>query len=43
MVSFFPYRLGIAHHAMDILTFLMSFSPGAGVISPEMIQRRRLL
>jgi hypothetical protein len=43
MDSSFPYRIGIAHHAMDIPTFLMSFFPGAGVISPEKIQRRRLL
>jgi hypothetical protein len=43
MVSSFPYRIDIVNHAMSIPTFLMSISPGAGVISSEKIQRRRLL
>jgi len=43
MALSFPYRIDIAPHAMGIPNFLMSFAPGAGVISLEKIQRRRLL
>jgi predicted membrane metal-binding protein len=43
MALSFPYRIGIAPHALGIPNFLMSFAPVAGVISLEKIQRRRLL
>lgn len=43
MALSFPYRIGIAPHALGIPNFLMFFAPGAGVISLEKIQRRRLL
>ena len=39
----FPYRIGIAPHAMGFPNFLMSFFPGAGLIPPENIHHRRPL
>lgn len=43
MALSFPYRIGIAPHTLGIPNFLMSFAPGAGVISLEKIHSRRLL